>query len=69
MSLEQYAETHTVTNQPTPLDGSNLYRGDRPLQEWLQRFGASSILKCDNIRRNAYIKFYINKFKLYGTKC
>ncbi|MCM2330225.1 putative acyl-CoA dehydrogenase [Geopseudomonas sagittaria] len=40
MSLEQYAETHTVTNQPTPLDGSNLYRGDRPLQEWLQRFGA-----------------------------
>ncbi len=41
MSLEQYAHTHTVTNQPTPLDGSNLYRGDRPLQEWLQRFGAS----------------------------
>ena len=40
MSLEQYAETHAVTNQPTPLDGSNLYRGDRPLQEWLQRFGA-----------------------------
>ena len=41
MSLEQYAETHAVTNQPTPLDGANLYRGDRPLQEWLQRFGAA----------------------------
>jgi len=34
------AETHQVTNQPLPLDGCNLYRGDRPLQEWLQRFGA-----------------------------
>ncbi|HYQ38214.1 MAG TPA: isovaleryl-CoA dehydrogenase [Pseudomonas sp.] len=36
----QSAPTHAVTNQPTPLDGNNLYRGDRPLQEWLQRFGA-----------------------------
>ncbi len=41
MSLEQYAETHLVTNQPAPLDGANLYRGDRPLQEWLLRFGAA----------------------------
>jgi putative acyl-CoA dehydrogenase len=40
MSLEQYAETHEVTNQPTPLEGSSLYCGDRPLQEWLHRFGA-----------------------------
>jgi putative acyl-CoA dehydrogenase len=32
------AETHDVTNQVPPLDGANLYRLDRPLQEWLRRY-------------------------------
>ena len=40
MSLHQYAETHDVFNQVPSLDGANLYRLDRPLQEWVQRFGA-----------------------------
>lgn len=39
MSLHQYAETHDVFNQVPSLDGVNLYRLDRPLQEWVQRFG------------------------------
>ena len=39
MSLHQYAETHDVFNQVPSLDGANLYRLDRPLQEWVQRFG------------------------------
>lgn len=34
-----YAETHEVTNQVPPLEGTNLYRADLPLQEWLRRFG------------------------------
>ncbi|TBW35622.1 DNA alkylation response protein [Azotobacter chroococcum] len=38
MDLHQYAETHEVTNQVPPLDGANLYRIDRPLQEWLCRY-------------------------------
>ena len=36
---EQYAETHEVTNQVPPLEGTNLYRADLPLQEWVRRFG------------------------------
>ncbi|MBI6767598.1 acyl-CoA dehydrogenase family protein [Pseudomonas syringae] len=40
MHLNQFAETHEVTNQPPPLDGANLYRIDVPLQEWGSRFGA-----------------------------
>ncbi|RMU64264.1 putative acyl-CoA dehydrogenase [Pseudomonas syringae pv. syringae] len=40
MNLNQFAETHEVTNQPPPLDGANLYRIDVPLQEWNSRFGA-----------------------------
>ncbi|KPY90187.1 acyl-CoA dehydrogenase family protein [Pseudomonas syringae pv. tagetis] len=40
MNLNQFAETHEVTNQPPPLDGVNLYRIDVPLQEWSTRFGA-----------------------------
>ncbi|WP_116828357.1 acyl-CoA dehydrogenase family protein [Pseudomonas syringae] len=40
MNLNQFAETHEVTNQPPPLDGANLYRLDVPLQEWSSRFGA-----------------------------
>ena len=39
MSLHQYAETHDVFNQVPSLDGANLYRLDRPLQEWVHRFG------------------------------
>jgi len=40
MNLNQFAETHEVTNQPPLLDGANLYRIDVPLQEWSRRFGA-----------------------------
>lgn len=40
MNLNQFAETHKVSNQPPPLDGANLYRIDAPLQAWTQRFGA-----------------------------
>ncbi|PBP59454.1 acyl-CoA dehydrogenase family protein [Pseudomonas syringae] len=40
MNLNQFAETHEVTNQPPPLDGANLYLIDVPLQEWGSRFGA-----------------------------
>ena len=40
MNLHQYAETHQVTNQPPSLDGVNLYRIDRVLQQWSQHFGA-----------------------------
>ncbi len=40
MNLHAFAETHEVTNQPPSLDGVNLYRLDRPLQEWAHRFGA-----------------------------
>lgn len=40
MNLNQFAETHEVTNQPPPLDGANLYLIDVPLQEWSSRFGA-----------------------------
>ncbi|AHL76987.1 acyl-CoA dehydrogenase [Stutzerimonas stutzeri] len=38
MSLHQYAETHEVLNQVPPLDGTNLYRLDLPLQEWVRRY-------------------------------
>ncbi|MBD8808696.1 acyl-CoA dehydrogenase family protein [Pseudomonas syringae] len=41
MNLNQFAETHEVTNQPPPLDGANLYRTDLPLQQWSKRYGAS----------------------------
>lgn len=40
MHLNQYAETHEVTNQVPPLEGANLYRLDLPLQQWARRFGA-----------------------------
>ncbi|WP_263264794.1 acyl-CoA dehydrogenase family protein [Pseudomonas sp. RIT-PI-S] len=40
MNLQQFAETHQVSNQPPSLDGANLYRLDVPLQEWSRRFGA-----------------------------
>ncbi|RMT78109.1 acyl-CoA dehydrogenase family protein [Pseudomonas viridiflava] len=40
MKLNQFAETHDVTNQPPPLDGANLYRIDLPLQQWSRRYGA-----------------------------
>ncbi|MBB3103474.1 acyl-CoA dehydrogenase family protein [Azomonas macrocytogenes] len=40
MDLHQYAETHEVINQVPPLEGANLYRIDRPLQEWLRRYDA-----------------------------
>jgi len=40
MSLQRFAETHEVTNQPPGLEGANLYRLDLPLQEWSRRFGA-----------------------------
>ncbi|AIR89291.1 acyl-CoA dehydrogenase family protein [Pseudomonas cremoricolorata] len=40
MNLHAYAETHTVSNQPPPLDGANLYRIDLPLQHWARHFGA-----------------------------
>lgn len=39
MNLHQFAETHDVTNQPPPLEGSNLWRIDIPLQQWVDRFG------------------------------
>mgnify|MGYP006177940979 CR=1 FL=1 len=38
MSLQQFAETHEVTNQVPSLDGANLYRLDLPLQEWIRRY-------------------------------
>lgn len=38
MSLHQYAETHEVLNQVPPLDGTNLYRLDLPLQDWVRRY-------------------------------
>lgn len=40
MDLHRYAETHEVTNQVPPLDGSNLYSRDPALREWLARYGA-----------------------------
>ncbi|WP_028695535.1 acyl-CoA dehydrogenase family protein [Pseudomonas cremoricolorata] len=40
MNLHAFAETHTVSNQPPPLDGANLYRIDLPLQHWARHFGA-----------------------------
>jgi putative acyl-CoA dehydrogenase len=42
MKFSQYAETHEVTNQVPSLDGANLYEHDKPLQEWLRRYGAGS---------------------------
>ena len=36
-----YAETHTVENQPYPLEDYNLYREDRALREAVAREGAS----------------------------
>jgi putative acyl-CoA dehydrogenase len=33
------ADTHTVTNQPTPLAQYNAYLGDEVLQHWVIRFG------------------------------
>jgi len=41
MPLRAFAETHTVTNQPPPLDGANLYRLDLPLQAGVRRHGAT----------------------------
>ena len=41
MNFHQYAETHEVFNQVPPLEGTNLYSHDRPLQDWLQRYGAA----------------------------
>ena len=41
MNFHQYAETHEVTNQVPPLEGTNLYSHDRPLQDWLKRYGAA----------------------------
>ncbi|HEX7813685.1 acyl-CoA dehydrogenase family protein [Dyella sp.] len=41
MNFHQYAETHEVTNQVPPLEGTNLYRHDLPLQAWSQRFGVT----------------------------
>jgi len=38
MNLQQFAETHEVTNQVPPLTGINLYRDDLPLQEWVKRY-------------------------------
>jgi len=42
MNFSQYAETHEVTNQVPPLEGSNLYLRDPPLQEWLRRYGSNA---------------------------
>ena len=39
MNLSPLAETHEVFNQVPPLDGTNLYRADLPLQEWTRHFG------------------------------
>ncbi|HLD65917.1 MAG TPA: acyl-CoA dehydrogenase family protein [Pseudomonas sp.] len=39
MNLSPLAETHEVFNQAPPLDGTNLYRADLPLQEWTRHFG------------------------------
>ena len=50
MNLNQFAETHEVTNQPPPLDGANLYRIDLPLQQWSKRYGAG----CAETRIDAY---------------
>ncbi|TBU78364.1 acyl-CoA dehydrogenase family protein [Phytopseudomonas daroniae] len=48
MMPSQYAETHEVFNQPLPLEGSNLYRIDLPLQEWAGRFdGAWGVSRMD----------------------
>lgn len=41
MPPRAFAETHTVTNQPPPLDGANLYRLDLPLQAGIRRHGAA----------------------------
>ena len=41
MNFHQYAETHEVTNQVPPLEGTNLYSHDLPLQDWLKRYGAT----------------------------
>ena len=41
MNFHQYAETHEVFNQVPPLEGTNLYSHDRPLQDWLKRYGAA----------------------------
>lgn len=38
MNLHQYAETHEVTNQVPPLTGSNLYRTDLPLRQWVHHY-------------------------------
>ncbi|MBE7376852.1 acyl-CoA dehydrogenase family protein [Pseudomonas lopnurensis] len=38
MNLPHCAETHEVTNQVPPLDGTNLYRLDLPLQQWVRRY-------------------------------
>ena len=37
--LSQFA-THEVTNQPPPLEDTNLFDGDAPLREALRREGA-----------------------------
>src|SRR5690606_336159 len=39
MQPQFLAETHQVTNQVPPLEGTNLYRLDVPLQEWVHRYG------------------------------
>lgn len=38
---QSVAETHTVTNQPLPLQNYNAYLGDEVLQYWVTRFGGS----------------------------
>ena len=40
MNRPLFAETHEVFNQPPPLDGVNLWRVDRPLQDWTRHYGA-----------------------------
>ena len=42
MSLQQFAETHEVFNQPSPLVDVNLFEGNRALQDAL-RFNAPAL--------------------------
>lgn len=40
MTQHSVAETHAVTNQVPPLEGTNLYRADLPLQQWVKHYQA-----------------------------
>ncbi len=40
-SLQHNADTHTVTNQPAPLEGYNAYSADHILQYWVNTFGGN----------------------------